>query len=110
MGVAAAVTADVVADDTLFAVFGSLVLIPAVMVAVTLPVGTVGTQFTVAPLGNRLIAHIAATAALGPLLVHVNVPLTVEPGEAVAGNADVSVTSALADTLIVASAELLVDW
>jgi len=36
-GVAAAAPADVVAGDTLFAVFGSLVLLPAAMVAVTLP-------------------------------------------------------------------------
>lgn len=37
IGVAAAAPADVVAGDTLLAVFGSLVLLPAVTVAVTLP-------------------------------------------------------------------------
>src|SRR5260370_146964 len=69
-------------------------------------VGTLGVQLTVAPVGRPVMEHVAASAALGPLLVHVNVPVTTEPGWAVAGNADVAVMSALADTLIVLCAEL----
>ena len=39
-------------------------------------VGLVGVHIVVAPAGNPLIAQEAATAALGPLLVHVMVPAT----------------------------------
>src|SRR5690606_33645280 len=39
-------------------------------------------------------------------LVHVNVPLTVDPGATVVGNADVAIMSALADTLVVDCARL----
>jgi hypothetical protein len=111
----------------LFAVFGSVVVLPAVTVTLTAPdvgavklavhatelplgsgddVGTVGKQFTVAPLGNPLTEHAAAPAALGPLLVHVNEPVTTAPGWAVVGNDDVAVMSALADTAVVELAEL----
>jgi len=69
-------------------------------------VGTSGVQPTVASGGRPMMEHVAAAAALGPLLVHVNVPLTVDPGMAVVGNADVAVMSALADTLVVESAVL----
>jgi hypothetical protein len=44
MGAAATTAADVVAGDTLFAVLGSLMPLPAVMVAVTPPGGVCGTR------------------------------------------------------------------
>jgi hypothetical protein len=49
-------------------------------------VGLAGAHTVVAPAGNPLIAQEAATAALGPLLVHVMVPLTAPPAMTTVGN------------------------
>ena len=57
-------------------------------------VGTSGTQLTVAPGGRPLMVHVAATAGFGPLLVQVNVPLTVVPAVAGGGKVAVAVMSA----------------
>jgi hypothetical protein len=69
-------------------------------------VGTLGVQLTIAAVGRPVMEHMAASAGLGPLLVQVNVPVTIEPGTAVAGNDAVAVMSALAGTLTVLCAEL----
>ena len=57
-------------------------------------VGTAGVQLTVAPGGRPLMEHVAARAGFGPLLVQVNVPLTVVPAVAVGGKLAVAVMSA----------------
>jgi hypothetical protein len=51
-----------------------------------LAAGTAGVQTTTAPAGIPLTAQVALLAMLGPLLVHVTVPVTVLPAFAVAGN------------------------
>ena len=71
-------------------------------------VGVVGEQLTVASLGKNAIAHVAASAALGPLLVHANVPFTVLPAAALAGNATLAAMSALGVTVVVKLAVSLV--
>lgn len=50
-----------------------------------LATGGVGAQFATAPAGSAPSAQSADAALLGPLLVHVTVPLTVLPAGAVAG-------------------------
>ena len=118
-GVAAAALTAVVTGDSLFAPFGSLVLLPAVIVGVTLPaagavyvavqvmllpaasgvaVGTGGVHVTVAPGGSPLMAHVAAAAGFGPLFAQVNVPFTVEPAIADGGK--------LADTVMSAESKM----
>ncbi len=99
-------TAVTVADAVLFALIGSGVVVEAVTATVTTPLagttkltaheivalsarlvtGGGGTQVTTAPAGSAPIAQPADAALLGPLLVHVTVPLTVLPAGAVAGN------------------------
>lgn len=44
-----------------------------------------GAHVTVAPLGNEFTVHVGLAAALGPLFVHVTVPVTVLPAGAVNG-------------------------
>jgi hypothetical protein len=94
-----------VACAVLFPAFGSAVVLPAVAVATTGPLpgatklivqlialptprlatGGVGTQFTSAPPGNPLTAHVALAAALGPAFVQLNVPFTTLPAPALPG-------------------------
>lgn len=63
-------------------------------------VGTSGLQLTVAPAGRPVTEHVAAAAGLGPLLVHVNVPLTVLPAVADEGklvDADMSAATTISN-------------
>ena len=101
--------------------FGSDVVLPAVTVPDTLPlmgavkptsqtmedpfanglaVGTAGVHVTVDEGGNPAMSQVAATAALGPLLVQVKLPVTGLPAIAVLGKLMLDVMSADADTVV----------
>jgi len=101
--------------------FGSDVVLPAVTVPDTLPlvgavkptsqtmedpfangpaVGTAGVHVTVDAGGNPAMSQVAATAALGPLLVQVKLPVTGLPAVAVLGKLTVDAMSADADTAV----------
>ena len=101
--------------------FGSEVVLPAVTVPDTLPlvgavkptsqtmedplanelaVGTAGVHVTVDAGGNPAMSQVAATAALGPLLVQVKLPVTGLPAVAVLGKLTVDAMSADADTAV----------
>jgi len=99
----------------LFDATGSVVLLPALTVALTgsvgivkltvqltaLPeasgddVGTVGEQLMVAAVGKPVMAHVAAAAALGPALAQVKLPVTVLPAGAAVGRLIAALMSAL---------------
>lgn len=116
-----AVEPAVVTLATLLAGFGSATSLPAVTLADTLPlagivkdalqtialpaasglvVGTAGVQVTVAVAGNPAMPQVAAVAALGPLFVHVKVPLAVLPTTPPEGKFAVAVISADTDTAV----------
>lgn len=66
-----------------------------------------GVQFTVAPDGNPVTAQFAAAATLGPALVHVIVPVTVEPAGGLVGKPLlVACMSACGTTLLVVETTL----
>jgi hypothetical protein len=91
--------------STLFTELGSKVMLLALPLTLTVPVigavnctlhtmldptarvvaGVDGTQFTVAPTGKPETTQLAVAAMLGPLLIHVTVPLTVLPAGALVG-------------------------
>lgn len=73
-----------------------------------LTVGLLGVQTVVAPLGNPVIAQVAAVPVLGPLLVQVIVPVTVCPAFTVVGSVlPVTVISACGTILVVTWVALL---
>ena len=101
--------------------FGSLVVLPAVTAPDTLPlagavkptaqtiddplakglaVGTAGVQVTVAEGGNPVILQVAASAALGPLLVQLKLPVTELPAIAVLGRLTWDAMSADTETAV----------
>jgi len=106
---------------TLLAGLGSAMSLPVVTLPDTLPlagivkdalqtitlpegsalvVGTAGVQVTVAAVGKPAMLHVAAVAALGPLFVHVKVPLDVLPTTPLEGKFAVAVMSADTDTAV----------
>jgi hypothetical protein len=67
-----------------------------------------GVQTAVAPAGVEATLQVGAAAALGPLLVHVTVPLAVLPAIGLLGNPlTVATMSACGTTVVVALAVLL---
>jgi hypothetical protein len=69
--------------------------------------GVVGVHTEVAPVGKLVVAQVAPAAGLGPLLVHVTVPVAVLPGAGAAGKPVNTACISACGTMVIGSVSTL---